>query len=122
MIIARLWAAVVRLAGDVHRHVRARAVAGPDERARAARAGAAEAPAVAGDEHPVVDRAVGELGPFELRDVDLRAELHEARVDGDGAPRNQRAAGAADAPVMRGDAEAALEVHRAAVAQHAGAF
>src|ERR1051326_5015866 len=121
---------------QIHRHVRARAVAFADERARAARsvAGeevdvrAAKAPAVAGDEQAVVDRAVGELRPLELRDVDRRAEPDEARIDGHGAIRNQRAAGAADAPALPGDAEAALavdaaqEVHRAPVAQHARAL
>src|SRR5437868_1300231 len=124
--------ATVRTPGHVHHHVRARAVASADERPRAARAvageevdvRAAKAAAIAGDEHAVVRRAVGELRPFQLRDVDPRSELDEAWVDGDGPIRNERAAGAADAELRSGDAAAALardpshEIHRASLAQH----
>ena len=57
---------------------------------------AAEVSAVGGDEHAVVDRAVRQAGALHLRYVHLRTRGDELRVGGDGAERNELAAGAAD--------------------------
>src|ERR1043165_4789083 len=108
----------------------------PHERPRAARAGAdeeidvppAEVAAVGGEEHAVVNRAVGEPRAFQLRDVDLRPELDEVRIDSDGVERDQRAAGDGEAALLFSGAEAMLAVglalvhDGAAVAQPSGPF